>query len=288
MDKAVGVMDALGRKRAKMNVQKLALPLSLAALLSVAALAAGVGRATPTRFELVMSGFHSPTTERPFSFGFRHEGPFTAAPPFCSSGYALDLEYLLGPPVTGLRRFTCSDGSGTITARKVVLSANAQFTHEEGVWAIVEGTGPYTSLRGKGTFVNDFVSGDPADHITTTFREAWRGFIAFDVTGPDVDIAQASAKRLRRPAGVYLIHVALSTRDANEEDAVSYVIIVRGSGIYVSRSGTTTSATVSTTLRVRPNKRARRLQVIVTASDRVGNETTVARQLKLPNRVVVR
>jgi hypothetical protein len=263
-----------------MDFRKVAFPAGVAALLGIAALVTEIGRASPSSFELVMNGFHSAADPREkFSFGFRHEGPFAASAPFCSSGYAVDLEYV-GPPVTGLRRFTCNDGSGSITARKVVVGTNLQFTHEEGVWAIVEGTGPYSTLRGKGTLVNDFVSGDPADHITTTFRETWLGVIDFDVTPPDISISQASAKRLRRPAGAYSIQIVLSARDGSEGNAVSYVITVTGS-VWVSRSGQTTSGTVSTTLRVRPSARVRRLQLVVVASDPVGNETRVARQLRL-------
>jgi hypothetical protein len=264
-----------------MDFRKVAFPAGVGALLGVAALVAGIGRASPSSFELVMNGFHSAAEPREkFSFGFRHEGPFAASAPFCSSGYAVDLEFVV--PGTGLRQFTCNDGSGSITARKVVLRANAQFTHEEGVWAIVEGTGRYSTLRGKGTTVNDFVSGDPADHITTSFREAWSGVIDFDVTPPEVSISQASAKQLRRPKGAYSVRVAISARDGSEGNAVSYAITVSGSGVFVRRSGTMTSGTVSTTFRVRPGKRVRRLQLVVVASDPVGNETKVARQLRLP------
>jgi hypothetical protein len=262
-----------------MGFRKVALPAGVATLLGVAVLVTGIGRASPSSFELVMNGFHTAAgPPEKFSFGFRHEGPFAASAPFCSSGYAVDLEYL-AQPVTGLRRFACSDGSGSITARKFVLSANAQFTHEEGVWAIVEGTGPYSTLRGKGTYVNDFVSGNPADHITTTFRETWRGVIDFDVRPPDVSISQASAKRLRRPKGAYSIRIAFSARDGSEGNMVSYSISVSGYPVY--RSGRT-SGTVSTTFRVRPSPRVRRLRLVVVASDPVGNETRVTRQLRLP------
>jgi hypothetical protein len=108
------------------------------------------------------------------------------------------------PPITR-RQFTCSDGSGTITAEKFVRRADVLFTHEEAVWAIVEGTGRYSTLRGKGTSVTELVSGDPADHIKTTFREIWHGVIDFDVTPPEVSISRASVQRLRRPKGSYSI-----------------------------------------------------------------------------------
>lgn len=256
---------------------KVAFPAGIVVLLSVAALVTGIGRASPSTFELVVNGFHSPAEPREkFPLGFRHEGPFTASARFCASGYAVDLETL---PGTALRQFTCSDGSGDVTVRKSILRADAQFTHEEGVWAIVEGAGRYSTLRGKGTYVSDIVSGNPADHITTTFREVWRGVTDFDNTPPEVNISRASAKRLRRPKGTYSIQVAFSARDMN---AVSYAMTVSGSGVFIRRSGTTTFRTVSTAFRVRPDKRVRRLLLVVRASDPVGNATRVARQLRLP------
>jgi hypothetical protein len=187
----------------------------------------------------------------------------------------------LVPPITR-RQFTCSDGSGTITAEKFVRRADVLFTHEEAVWAIVEGTGRYSTLRGKGTSVTELVSGDPADHIKTTFREIWHGVIDFDVTPPEVSISRASVQRLRRPKGSYSIRVAFSARDGSEGNAVSHAITVSGFGVFLRRSGTITAGTVSTTFRVRPAKRVRRLQLVVVASDPVGNETRIARQLTLP------
>lgn len=263
-----------------MAFRKAAFLVGVAALLSGAVLVAGTGRASPSSFELVMNGFHSAAEPREtFSLGFRHEGPFTASAPFCSSGYAVDLR--LVPPMTR-RQFTCSDGSGTITAEKFVRRADVLFTHEEDVWAIVEGTGRYSTLRGKGTSVTELVSGDPADHIKTTFREIWHGVIDFDVTPPEVSISRASVQRLRRPKGSYSIRVAFSARDGSEGNAVSYAITVSGFGVFLRRSGTITAGTVSTTFRVRPAKRVRRLQLVVVASDPVGNETRIARQLTLP------
>jgi hypothetical protein len=264
-----------------MDFRKVAFPSGVAALLGVAALVTGIGRASPSSFELVMNGVHSAAEPREkFSFGFRHEGPFAASAPFCSSGFAVDLEFVA--PGTALRRFTCTDESGSITARKFVVRANAQFTHEEGIWAIVEGTGRYSTLRGKGTTVNDFVSGDPADHITTSYHETWSGVVDFDVTPPEVSISQASAKRLRRPKGAFSIRVAFSARDGSEGNAVSYAMTVSGRGVFVRRSGTMTSGTVSSTFRVRPSKPVRRLRLTIVASDPVGHEVRVAKQLRLP------
>ena len=264
-----------------MDVRKVALVAGVAALVGIAALAAGTGRASPSSFELVVkNGIHTAAgpSER-FSLGFRHEGAFTASAPFCSSGYAVDLA--LQPP-TELRQFTCADGSGSITARKVIMRADAQFTHEEAVWAIVEGTSRYSMLRGKGTAVLDTVSGDPANHITTSFDETWNGVIDFDVTRPTVTISQSSAKRLQRPKGAYVLRIAFSARDGSAGNAVAYAMTVSGGGAFVRRSATTTTGAVSIMFRMRPEKGTRRLRLTLVASDPVGNETRVVRRLRLP------
>jgi hypothetical protein len=255
---------------------KVALRAGIVVVLGVAALVTGIGRASPSSFELVMNGFHTAAVPREkFPLGFRHEGPFTASAPFCGAGYAVDLETL---PGTALRQLTCNDGSGGITVRKSLLRADAQFAHEEGVWAIIEGSGRYSTLRGKGTYVSDVVSGDPANHITTAFRESWRGAIDFDVAPPEVRISRANATRLRRPSRSFRIRIAFSARDAS---AVSYAMTVSGGGVYVRRAGTTTSGTVAMAFRVRPAKPVRRLLLVVRASDPLGNETRVVQQLRL-------
>jgi hypothetical protein len=264
-----------------MDARKVGLLAGVAGLLGIAALATGIGRASPSSFELVMKGgIHTAAEPRDrFSLGFRHEGPFTATAPFCPSGHAVDLA--LQPP-TELRQFTCTDGSGSITARKVIMRADAQFTHEEAVWAIVEGTSRYSMLRGKGTAVLDTVSGDPANHIMTTFDETWVGVIDFDVTRPILSISQVRATQLQRPKGVYVVRIAFSARDGAAGNAVSYTMIASGGAAFVRRSAMTTSATVSITFRVRPEKGTRRLRLTLTVSDPVGNETRVVRRLTLP------
>ena len=117
-------------------------------------------------------------------------------------GYAVDV--LLVPPVED-REFTCADGSGTVVARKNVTRANALFTHEEGVWSIVKGTGRYVELRGKGTSVVDTTSGDPVNHPETRFDEAWTGIVDFDVSRPSLRISKATARHLQRPPRTYVI-----------------------------------------------------------------------------------
>lgn len=257
-----------------------------AALVGVGTLVTGA-RAAPSSFELVIDGFRSPAAPiEAFFAGFRNEGPFTASASFCSSGYAVDLEWL-GPlgSVHGTRQFTCSDGSGSVTARQQVLRTDL-VTFLEGDWQIAEGTGRYATLRGKGTFATA-LSGNPIDPATRTFRETWRGVVDFDDTPPTVAISRASAERLRRPAGAYRIRIGISARDGSAANAVSYRIAVRSGGRELaSKSGETTSGTASTVFRVRPNKNLRSLRLVIVASDPLGNERTVTRSLRLPARLV--
>ena len=240
-------------------------------------------RAAPGPFEIVIDGFRSPATpvEKFFS-GFRNEGPFSASTPFCSSGYAVDLDWL-GPLglVHGTRQFSCSDGSGSITARQRVLETDLN-TYLKGDWRVVEGTGPYAKLRGKGTFAT-VMGGD--DFATRTFRETWNGVVDFDDTAPTVAITAVKAQKLRRPTGAYSIRVVLTTRDEKAETAVAYRISIRsGDREAASKSGETTSGTVSATLRVRLWKSERRtLRLVIVGSDALGNEHVVSRLLKLPS-----
>lgn len=247
------------------------------------ALASPLARAAPSPFEVVIDGFRSPATPlEKFFAGFRNEGPFSASAPFCSAGYAVDLEWL-GPlgSVHGTREFSCSEGSGSITARQRVLKTDL-VTYLEGDWKIVEGTGPYAKLRGKGTF-RTAMSGD--DVATKTFRETWSGVVDFDDTPPTVAITTARAQKLLRPAGAYDIRVAFSAQDENAGNAVAYRISVRsGDREAAYKYGETTSGKASATLRVRLRKSERRtLRLVIVGSDALGNEHIVSRLLRLPS-----
>jgi hypothetical protein len=261
-----------------------AIAAGVATVMTMGALVTGVARAAPSSFELLIDGFRSPAAPpEKFFASFRNEGPFTASAVFCSSGYAIDLEWL-GPlgAVHGLRQFSCSDGMGSVTARQRVLRTDLT-TYLEGDWRIVDGTGRYATLRGKGTFATA-LGGDPIDPTTRTFRETWRGLVDFDAVPPTVAISRAKAERLRRPTGSYSIGIAFTARDAGEGSAVSYRITVgSGAAVLVARSGETTSGTASATFRVRPKKNVKSLRLVIVASDPLGNERTVTRSVKLPH-----
>ena len=98
-----------------------------------------------------------------------------------------------------------------------------------------------------------------------------RGSSAADAVAPSLAFTSASAKKLRRPAGAYSIHVALSLRDDVEGNTVAYRLSVTGGPEASTRSpttrarqqeGSTASGSVSTTLRVLPSsKRVRSVQL---------------------------
>ena len=102
-----------------------------------------------SRPEAVIDGFRSPAAPVESSSPASDEGPFSASFPFCSTGYAVDLEWL-GPLglVHGMRQFSCSDGSGSITARQRVLQTDLN-TYLKGDWKIVDEPGRTASCGGR-------------------------------------------------------------------------------------------------------------------------------------------
>jgi hypothetical protein len=87
----------------------------VAAVAAVAAVG-GSADAAPVPFTLTLDGSHLPDATL-FS-GVRHEGPFTSSAPFCPAGFAADVKDVSDEPGVGLivlRRFTCADGTGSVT-----------------------------------------------------------------------------------------------------------------------------------------------------------------------------
>jgi hypothetical protein len=115
---------------------------------------------------------------------------------------------------------------------------------------------------------------------------------AADAVAPNVAFASASATKLRRPAGAYSIHVAFTLRDDVEGNTVAYRLRVKEGPEHprdrrlpelASKEGSTASGSVSTAFRVYPSsKRVRNVKLLLTGSDPVGNEVSIARSLKLP------
>lgn len=247
--------------------------LSAAAAATVAiAVPTAVSRTNASEFGLVFDGKHAPS--------LLHEGPFTTTALFCPSGYAVDTSV---DPATesALREFTCSGAKGTFTARVGRLPAEHGGS---GTWQIVEGSGPLVDLRGKGTWTSVRLGGNPLDPSTITFRSTWTGTADLDATPPTVAVTKRSVQKLRRPKGVYRLRIVVSLTDKGG-NAVAYNLAVidprRPFDWLATKSGATSSGTASFSLRVRPTKRARILQLKVDASDPVGNTTAFATTLRL-------
>jgi hypothetical protein len=249
----------------------------LAGVLAVSAATALAARSSASPFELVLEGREECVSDGYICVGSQVVGTFTSGAPFCESGTAVDLEY------------TCADGSGSLTLKRQI---GRHQVRSERVWTIVEGSGRYAGLRGKGTYSTETRDGDDPFALVVPFRALLQGFADADAVAPSLAFTTASATKLRGIGGWYTIRVALSLRDDVEGNTVAYRLRVkegpegpRDRRLFEldSKEGTTASGSVSTTFRVSPSsKRVRSVQLLLSGSDPIGNEVSLARSLKLP------
>ena len=253
--------------------------IGLAGVVAVSAATALAARSAASPFELVaIDRFEGECPDWWTCPGGTYVGTFTSGAPFCESGTVVDLEWS-GPQGERFRRYTCTDRSGSLT-----------LAEPEGKWTIAEGSGRYADLRGKGSYSWEQLSEGPPAWV---FRTTLQGFADADAVAPSVAFTSATATKLRRPAGEYEIRVTLSLRDDVEENTVAYRLRAMAGarshpfdrpGRELAREeGTSASGSVSTSLRVYPSsKRVRNVVLLLSASDPVGNEVSIARSLKLP------
>jgi len=254
-----------------------ALLVGIGVWVGVGAVAASATTAGPSSVALVFDGAHyagiGPTN-------LHHEGSFTASSTLCPAGYGADREFV--HPMAMLREYMCEDGSGSFTALVDPILAEHG---GPGVWKIMGGTGRYAKLRGRGTFESEFVSGSLADEATVAFRSTWVGVADFDDIAPTIRAIRASASKLRRPKGVYLLRIAFSTRDDLAGNAVEYAVFPSsGPSRLPFAEGRTTSGAVSVALQIRPPSPRRQLLVEIRTTDPVGNQRKLVRSVKLPSR----
>jgi len=255
----------------------LALLVGIGAWGAVGAVAALATTATPSSVMLIFDGAHSPGVG---PTNLRHEGSFTASSPLCPAGHGADTEFVY--PMALLREYTCKDGSGGFTA---LVDPSVAEHGGPGVWKIIGGTGQYRKLRGRGTFESELVSGSLADEANVTFRSTWVGVAGFDDVAPTIRAARASATKLRRPQGVYLLRIAFSTQDDLVGNPVEYLLLpTSGSSRLPFSEGRTTSGDVSVALKIRPTGRLRQLLLEIRVTDPVGNQRRVVRSVKLLSR----
>jgi len=124
---------------------------------------------------LAGSGFALATTPTPVTIEVVTTSPgagtfTTSGSGLCSSGTTSDQVFGTGSQsgvlanFHDLKTFTCADGSGTFTAnvqaQLIFGSPTDSFT-----WNILNGTGPYATLRGSGTGVGDELPTQIDDHF---------------------------------------------------------------------------------------------------------------------------
>jgi hypothetical protein len=246
---------------------------------ALVSLAGGAG-AAPRQFSLTFTGNH--VADASFPAGLHHEGRFTASAPFCSAGSAVDTRHVQDPPLWVERTHTCDDGSGSI----IVSMPNVTGEHDggSGSWQTIRGTGKYENLRGSGTYIGQRLSGDPADFLSITYRTTWKGLVDFDAAPPALTVT-ATAIKLKLPKRTYSRRVALAIRNEDPGALVTYLLIVQARSQYVSggsRQGSTTAGRATFALRITPPRAARAVQISVRAADRIGNESTTTRSVRLP------
>jgi hypothetical protein len=255
------------------------LSVCLGAVGSLIALLTFVGGtiAAPGPFQLVFDGVHTSATF-PSATGLQHEGDFNGQSSFCASGHAADISQTGDSAV---RRFTCSDGSGSFD---VVLASLVAEHGGSGSWRIVGGSGALSRLRGKGSWSSALVRGNPSDPATVVFRSAWSGVADLDDAAPSLTITRVAVKKLRRPARTYTVALRVATADDVTQNPVSYVATAHLDRFDQVRTGTTRSGSIALSYRFRVAARTRTIRLRVRVGDPVGNEREVVRPVRLPSR----
>jgi hypothetical protein len=243
--------------------------LGIGAASAMAALAAG-SAAKP--FEMVLNG----EGEWDDFWGvLRTSEAFTSKAPFCESGSVASVDI-------GVRRFACADGSGSITLDLLDMGL-PQPSFGDGDWSILEATGQYASLRGRGTFRSEPLS---EDEFGFAFRSTFQGVADADAVAPTIAVANLKASKVKGKKGVYAISVALDIRDNVGDNPVAYTVSVRresGTGPWLALKSGEAIGGISFELRVRrPNGRVRAVLIRTTAVDPVGNESSLDARVKLP------
>ena len=247
----------------------------VAAIVAVMTSAAG---AAPSAFHLTVEG----RIGQALGGALLHEGTFRASPSFCSSGTGVDLWASPARPMVSYRLLSCDDRSGSLTVRLVDTEAE-HTTGRTGIWRVVEGTGPYTELRGMGTLTGIPLSSDTGQPGTLRFRAEWNGIVDFDVIAPPIVVLRSSAWKRPGAVGDYVVSVAFTAADDVDGNRVSYKVSAFRSGrLLASKQGDLVTGATAVSLRIRPPGRPRTIRLEIQAWDPVGNARVVARSQELP------
>lgn len=271
--------------------------IGLAGVVAVSATTALGARNEPSAFEFTVEGTWEWNVDwGPFQEG---TGTFRSRAPFCTTGTFVEDPYVGGATTW---RLTCADGTGGLTVS--VFAPGTQMR-----WRIIDGSGSYAGLRGGGSLRSGEALGNPsyAPGSLVTWRGTLVGVVDWgvepaqpehsdtvapttaDTVAPTIAIASARPAKLPRPAHAYSIKLALALRDDVEGNTITYMLTVTQTRahrliVLASKEGTTASGSVSTTLRVVPDKHVRSIQLRLSAFDPAGNEVSIVRSLKLPRR----
>jgi hypothetical protein len=205
-------------------------------------------------------------------------GTFRSGAPFCARGTFVE-------PDERVLRFTCDDGTGGWTVdfdREVELG-------RQGLWRIRDGSGSYADLRGRGSMRGEQVC-VPCDlEKPIPWRGTLQGFVDRDAVAPTIAFTRATATKLPRPKGAYVLRVGVALRDDVADNPVSYTVRVCAYTVYACdgvvelarRVGTTSAKAVSMTLRIRHPGGTRTVHLRLTGEDPVGNAVSLRRTVVL-------
>jgi hypothetical protein len=116
--------------------------------------------------------------------------------------------------------------------------------------------------------------------VLVAIVSATSGAAGQNATPPQIVVTQAAVAKLSTPARSYVLRLTFSARDAS--GAVRYRVTVSSRGAFLaSRLGRTESGSASLRIRLRVPDGGRRLRVVIRASDPIGNETSVVREMPL-------
>jgi hypothetical protein len=196
--------------------------------------------------------------------GQRSGGPitFTADAPLCPSGTVRDVG-----GITGIKmEHTCADGSGTFEFA-VIGAGIFHFTPA--------GTGRYATLRGAG-------SCSVTQNQDGSFTRSCHALADFDDIAPTVRITNLDILLSNRFSR---IGATFTTSDNVEGNAVSYRLSVTALGRALGHvTGSTPGGSVTTSLRMKLPRRAKRFVISLKVSDPLHNARTVTRSVKIRRR----
>jgi hypothetical protein len=255
--------------------------IALAGVVAMSTATSLAARSASSPFELTVEGRDTWEWDGDVLLGVDLRWTFRSAAPFCATGTF--LEY--GGPGGTTWRLTCDDGTGGLT-----LFIARAWNHDPQVhvwntaWRILDGSGSYADLKGKGSMRIEVLSSESSDRKSVmTWRSTLQGVVELDAVAPTIAFWGATAAKLQRPAGSYALRLGVALRDDVLDNPVSYTLRVTSGGRKLAeKSGTTRKEAILMTLRIRPPAGARTVRLVLTGSDPVGNEVSLTRSLKLP------